>query len=125
MIIIRAEDGVGHASDGGNRSAGVATPARGASGVSVICQEQQPGGQGPLHLHDREEVIYLLRGQLRVMQGEHSAELAAGDTAIIPAGEAHQIHTMGAEPAAWLLIAAAGVRFFRPDGEEVRPEWAA
>ncbi|KAB8145537.1 cupin domain-containing protein [Chloroflexia bacterium SDU3-3] len=124
MIIIRAEDVVGQASDGGNRSGGVATPSRGASGVSVIRQEQQPGGQGPLHLHDREEVIYLLGGQLRVSQGERSAELAAGDAAIIPAGEVHQLNTIGAEPAAWLLIAAAGVRFFRVDGEEVRPAWA-
>ena len=109
---------------GGNVTSGLATPSRGAAEVSVIRQRQVPGGQNPPHLHDREEVMVMREGVVTVAVGAERFTLAAGDTLIVPPQTAHQIENTGTLEAEWLLIAPAGVRFLRPDGEESHPEWA-
>src|SRR5262249_3739923 len=56
----------------------------------------KPGGR---HFHsDTEECIYVLsgRGRTESDSGEHA--LNAGDTLLIPAGEAHVTRNTGAEP---------------------------
>ncbi len=112
------------ATPGGNSTGGLATPQHGAREVSVIVQRQEPGGGNPSHRHDREEVLLLRAGKVRLTIGDEQFALAAGDTAIVPANTLHQIENSGDTVAEWLLIAPAGVRFFRPDGEENFPEWA-
>jgi quercetin dioxygenase-like cupin family protein len=126
MIVLQNDALEFIASPGGNASAAVATPSRRAREVSVIRQRQQPGGHNPPHTHDREEVIVVLRGQVGVTIGSEDAEasLAEGDAVIIPAGAPHQIANRGADPAEWLLIATAGVRFFHNDGTEGTPPWS-
>jgi quercetin dioxygenase-like cupin family protein len=109
----------------GNAAGPVATPSTGAADVSVIRQRQAPGGIGPHHHHDREEVILLLAGSIAIYAGLDRAELRAGDAVVLPAGLVHQVETLGAEPAEWLLIAHAGVAFFGADGQRVSPPWAA
>jgi quercetin dioxygenase-like cupin family protein len=109
---------------GANASAAVATPSRGASEVSVIRQRQQPGGSNPPHTHDREEVMVMLLGGIDVTINAETNALTEGDTVIIPAGATHRIVNAGAEPAEWLLIAPAGVRFFHADGAEGTPPWS-
>ena len=111
-------------SPGGNSTGGLATPQHGAREVSVILQRQEPGGRNPSHRHDREEVLLVRAGAVRLTLGDEEFALAAGDTAIIPAETLHQLENRGDTAAEWLLIAPAGVRFFRPDGEENFPEWA-
>ena len=112
------------ASPNGNSTGGLATPQRGAREVSVILQRQEPGGHNPSHRHDREEVLLVRTGAVRLTLGDEEFALTAGDTAIIPAETLHQLENSGDGVAEWLLIAPAGVRFFRPDGEENFPEWA-
>jgi len=112
------------ATPGGNATGGLATPQHGAREVSVILQRQEPGGRNPSHRHDREEVLLMRAGEAQLTLGDEQFALAAGDSAIIPAQTLHQIENTGTSPAEWLLIAPAGVRFFRPDGEENFPEWA-
>jgi quercetin dioxygenase-like cupin family protein len=110
-------------SPGGNASSAIATPRHGASAVSVIRQRQEPGGHNPPHHHDVEEILLLQRGAVSITVADSTVELSAGDTLIVPALTVHQISNSGAEVAEWLLIAPAGVRFFRPDGEELTPAW--
>jgi quercetin dioxygenase-like cupin family protein len=109
----------------GNAAGPVATPSTGASDVSVIRQRQSAGGIGPHHHHDREEVVLLLAGSIAIHAGPGRAELRAGDAVVLPAGLVHQVETLGAEPAEWLLIAPSGVGFFGDDGQRVSPPWAA
>ncbi|MDP9471288.1 MAG: cupin domain-containing protein [Chloroflexota bacterium] len=109
---------------GGNFGLGIATPSRGASEVSVIRQRQRPGGANPAHTHDHEEVMVLLAGEVNVTVGAEPVSLRAGDTVIVPARTPHQIENKGAEPAEWLLVAPAGVRFFHATGEEGSPPWS-
>jgi quercetin dioxygenase-like cupin family protein len=109
---------------GGNFGAGIATPGRGATEVSVIQQRQAPGGSNPLHTHDREEVMVMLAGAITVAGVGEPVKLGQGDALIFPANQPHRIENTGDEPAEWLLIAPAGVRFFHESGAEGTPHWA-
>ena len=109
---------------GGNFGSGLATPSRGAKEVSVIRQRQQSGGTNPVHTHDREEVMVVLAGAVTVTVAGEAHPLGPGDAAIIPPRTPHQVENSGAEPAEWLLVAQAGVRFFHATGEEGSPPWS-
>jgi quercetin dioxygenase-like cupin family protein len=108
----------------GNFAGGVATPGRGAEEVSVIRQRQSPGAANPPHLHDREEVMIVLTGTVKVTIEKEETELSAGDALIVPANTMHRIETIGEAEAGWLLSAPAGVRFLFSDGREASPAWA-
>ena len=104
---------------------GLATPGRGTGEVSVIRQRQEPGAVGPLHLHDREEVMVQLSGSARVAVGEEVFELSRGDALIVPSDTEHRVEGVGDSGGEWLLVAPSGVRFFSPvDGREISPSWA-
>lgn len=122
-LIVRGSDVQLLATPGGNHTDSLATKGRGATEVSVILQQQEPGGQNPPHTHDREEVMVLRQGSVTVQVGEERVALAAGDTLIVPARTLHRIENTGTERAEWLLIAPAGVRFFGATGEEMVPAW--
>jgi quercetin dioxygenase-like cupin family protein len=109
---------------GGNFGAGIATPSRGATDVSVIQQRQAPGGSNPLHTHDREEVMVVIAGAVTVHGVGESVELGQGDSLIIPANHGHRIENNGNESSEWLLIAPAGIRFLHESGAEGTPPWA-
>jgi len=108
----------------GNFAGGVATPGRGATEVCVIRQKQTPGAANPPHSHDREEVMVVLSGTVRVTAEREDAELSAGDALIVPANVVHRIETTGDDEAEWLLAAPAGIRFLFADGREASPAWA-
>ncbi|HEY1011126.1 MAG TPA: cupin domain-containing protein [Herpetosiphonaceae bacterium] len=124
MILIKANQTEPIASPNGNLGAALATPSTGAAQVSVIRQRQQPGGFNPPHSHPNEEVMFQLAGTVAVHAGEERLELRAGDTLIIPAGTLHRVENRGDGEAEWLIIAAAGPRFFHESGEEAHPAWA-
>jgi len=108
----------------GNFAGGVATRGSGAGEVSVIRQRQMPGASNPPHLHDREEVMFVLSGEVRVTADGEGIGLFAGDALIVPSGTAHRIENVGGEEAEWLLAAPAGIRFMFPDGREASPHWS-
>lgn len=124
MNVIRASEISYQETPGANRTAGIATPSRGAREVSVIRQRQQPGGGNPAHTHDREEVMLVTAGSVEVRIGDDGVRLGAGDTLVIPAGTAHRLANTGDVDAEWLLIAPAGVGFFHANGERADPVWA-
>lgn len=109
---------------GGNASVGLATPSRGATGISLIRQRQAPGGTNPPHSHDLEEVMHILEGTVTVTVEGQIRTLCPGDTLIVPSRALHQIVNTGDQPAEWLLIAPSGVQFFHANGEPANPPWA-
>ncbi len=124
MQIVHARDLRLIATPNGNSGVGLATPTRGAREVSVVRQRQTPDGFNPVHTHDREEVMIQLAGAVTVAAGDTRAVLGPGDTAIIPAGTPHRVDNAGDTDAEWLIVSAAGVRFFREDGQEAHPDWS-
>ena len=124
MQIVRARDARAIETPNGNSGVGLATPDRGAHEVSVVRQRQTPGGFNPVHTHDRDEVMVLLAGAVTVAAGDTRAVLGPGDAAIVPAGTPHRVDNAGDTDAEWLIVSAAGVRFFREDGEEAHPDWS-
>ena len=125
MDILRNEDVTMLQTPNGNATGVLASPKEGATEVLVLRQRQQPGGQNPPHRHDREEVMIGIAGTVTVTVDDVPAQLSAGDTLIVPAATLHRVANTGDSPAEWLLIATAGLRFFSPTGEEIRPAFLA
>jgi mannose-6-phosphate isomerase-like protein (cupin superfamily) len=58
--------------------------------------------RAPLHRHDHEEVLFVLRGKGRMWSGDTSTPIVAGSCVFIPKGQAHAVENAGAEE---LLVA--------------------
>ncbi len=100
------------------------TPQAGSADIAVIRQIAPPGIDGPLHSHDRDEVLIMLEGALQVEANGGTIELLAGDAALLPAKTTHQLRNTGAVDAQWMIVSRADLRFFLPDGAEVpAPPW--
>ena len=123
MFVIR-DQSIPASGTPGNFTAGLATPSRGATQVSIIRQRQIPNAANPPHRHDQEEVMVQLAGIVTVTVAGEAVTLAPGDTLIVPAETVHQIVNPGDRAAEWLIVAPCGVRYFHPSGEEILPEWA-
>ncbi len=64
-----------------------------------------PGEGHSFHRHPgREEVIYVLSGQVAQWIGQDRRELEAGACALIPAGEVHASFNMGDKPALLFVV---------------------
>jgi len=121
MTIVRDGDVNMLQTPGGMETGSLASPGCGATEVLALRQRQQPGGQNPPHRHDREEVMVQMAGTATVSISDEETQLSPGDTLIVPAQAVHRVTNRGDEPAEWLLVAPAGLRFFTPDGEEIKP----
>ncbi len=123
MTVVRGAEIEMMQTPGGMATGSLASPGRGATEVLAFRQCQEPGGQNPLHMQDREEVMLQVAGTVTVTVADEQIELSAGDVLIVPAYAAHRVVNTGATPAEWLLVAPAGMRFFNPVGEEIKPAW--
>ena len=124
VTVVRHDEVQLQETPGQNRSGGIATRSRGASEVSVIRQRQMPGGDNPAHLHDREEVMIVAAGRVAVTVAADRLDLGPGDTLIVPPHTPHRVTNAGSEAAEWLIVAPAGIRFFKADGTDADPAWA-
>ena len=69
----------------------------------------QPGGGMPLHTNRVEHEQYVLRGSARVVIGEHTHDVKAGDVVFIPAGVPHAYRTTSShEPFEFLCVVPNG-----------------
>lgn len=85
----------------------------GNDGVTLGRTVIRPGERNPRHRHNTcEEVVYLLRGQLRHSVGEESVVLEAGDTLSIPGGVFHNAVNIGHEDADVIVVYSTGQRDF-------------
>ncbi len=70
-----------------------------------------PGFTNTLHSHSNaDEVIFLLRGSVRVKLGGTELAMEAGDALTIPLKVVHQIKNTGDEEAVMTLSYSSGVR---------------
>jgi quercetin dioxygenase-like cupin family protein len=72
----------------------------------------RPRHSGRKHRHaNADEVLYLIRGQVRVHAGDETQELQRGDDSLsIPAGLVHQIGNMGSDDAEMTISYSTGER---------------
>lgn len=75
-----------------------ASSSTGAERLCVIEQLCDPGTGAPPHRHDAvEEVIAVLEGRAQFFVEEDEAELAAGESVLVPAGARHGFTNVGAD----------------------------
>ena len=63
--------------------------AQGSTSLSMQHFEVEPGGVTPLHRHDVDEALLVLRGRLRVRIGDEWSLVQAGDVCLFPADTPH------------------------------------
>lgn len=104
----------------------LASPTLGASPVPLWRVEAAPGTPGPLHLIDADQVWTFTAGSARVEVGGEAADLAEGDTLVVPAGVARRF-TPGAAGFTAVVTGPAGMRASMPDAphETIDLAWAA
>lgn len=75
-----------------------------ASGVAgeelmVVSMEIEPGDYLPTHTDSNEELLLVLAGRVEAAVGDETAELAAGECAVVPEMAPHGLRNVGDEPA--------------------------
>lgn len=83
-----------------------------------------PGCATPVHRHDCDEVVTVLRGRARITIEGESTELAAGSSVVIPPNVVHDILSIGDEPLETMAtLAMAPVRVETADGLPMPLPW--
>ena len=81
-------------------------------------------GYIPLHYHDVEEVVVIIRGELEVTLGDNKQLAAAATTLVIPAGDVHGMRPAPDSCEIYLLAVFPSVEpnMFLPNGSPYT-EW--
>jgi mannose-6-phosphate isomerase-like protein (cupin superfamily) len=104
--------------------AGFAAPSRGSAELCAWRLTVAPGtvGDAP-HTLDRDEVFLVVSGAIRLAPG--GEVVAAGDAAVVPAGEGIQLSNASAGPAEVIVAIRAGFTAKTADGQAIgTPPWA-
>lgn len=102
----------------------LAGPQDGLKGMEVWMQTITAGSATPVHRHDCEEVIVVLRGSGTCMIDGEISEFGPNSTLILPANSVHQICNSGDDD--MFIIASLGmapVRVETADGELMALPW--
>ncbi|MFG3342071.1 cupin domain-containing protein [Glycomyces sp. NPDC048151] len=104
----------------------LASPGLGGAAAPVWKVEAVAEAPGPVHHIDAEQVWTVLTGTVTATVEGDSAELAAGDTLVVPADAARQF-TAGPDGFTALVIGPAGQQAYMPGKEDQRitPPWTA
>ena len=88
-------------------------------------QTLDPGTETPVHYHECEEVIVILRGSGSLSADDEVTEFGPGTTLVVPPKVIHQLINSGAEE--MFLIAGLSEtpsRVFTPDGNLMALPWS-
>jgi mannose-6-phosphate isomerase-like protein (cupin superfamily) len=98
--------------------------ADGVSGLSVWRQSFAPGAATPPHHHACDEVVMCLSGWGEVHSQGRVQRLGPDCTAVLPAGQDHQIINTGPQPLELLAVfGASPVPTCLPDGASIELPW--
>jgi quercetin dioxygenase-like cupin family protein len=81
--------------------------------LMLVEHAMEAGWAGARHSHPHDQLVYVLRGRIRVSAGGDSFEAAAGDSFVVDGGVEHQ---------AWALEASVVLDVFTPTREDYLPE---
>ncbi len=100
-----------------NRDAGVNT-------MEVWKQTMRPGAATPVHCHDCEEVIVVVKGSGTVTIEGEATEFGPDSTLILPPNAVHQIVNTGDEELFFIASLGMGpVRLKTADGQPAERPW--
>ncbi|MGE0240673.1 MAG: cupin domain-containing protein [Parvibaculaceae bacterium] len=122
MTLIRSQDTPVWDHDGW-RMTGLAAPSRGARELCTWHVRMEPGADGPPHRCDRELVVNVLEGIVRVSVDGVDTDIGAGEAFVIPANARRSISNPHKLPAVSLNAVAAGVKVERLDGIASNTPW--
>jgi quercetin dioxygenase-like cupin family protein len=122
VTLIRAKDAPVWDHDGWKMT-GLAAPSRGSHQICTWHVVMQPGADGPLHRSDRDIVINVLEGTVRVTVNGVDTDIPAGDAFVIPANSDRKVGNPFAVVAASLNAVAAGVTTIRFDDIPSNTPW--
>jgi quercetin dioxygenase-like cupin family protein len=81
------------------------------SSISLLRMLLNPRQSGRKHRHaNADEVLYVIRGSVRVHAGDQAQALQPGDSLSIPAGVTHQIENAGSDIAEMTIAYSTGER---------------
>ncbi|MGA5868385.1 cupin domain-containing protein [Streptomyces cinereoruber] len=123
MPFIRADDAIVHEIHGVRFVSYVRTDTGGRD-LAAWRGEVPAGTTGPAHVISHEEAFYVLSGRLRLTVDGESAELAAGDAAVAPAGSELAVANETDHPARMWVTTRTGLTAELPDGTTLAPPWA-
>ena len=89
--------------------------------ISVMSECTPPGGGPPLHVHSREDEIFLVvEGRLSYYADGQWTEVGVGGAVYLPKGCAHSYRNMGTAPSRhWIITAPSGFeKFFTSCAQE-------
>lgn len=89
--------------------------------VAVTLEWTPPGGGPPLHVHSREDELFLVvEGQISYFANGAWTEVGVGGVAYLPKGAAHCYRNLGRSPSRhWIITLPSGFeRFFAACAEE-------
>ena len=69
--------------------------ADGAPNFAMRLFEVEPGGHSPLHTHDGEHEVFIIKGEGAVWQEGKEVAVRAGTAIFVPPGEKHQFLNKG------------------------------
>ena len=123
MPFIRSTEAVTHEVHGA-RFVAFANPAHGSRDLCAWRTEIAAGTIGVPHTVSGEEVLHVLSGSLRFSIDGEVAELAAGDTAVVPAGARFAVDNVGDRIATAWVSTGVGLTATLADGTVMAPPWA-
>jgi quercetin dioxygenase-like cupin family protein len=121
MTVVNVRDVVTHEVHGTTFHSYI-TSADGAS----LCAWQlvvPPDQEGVIHRPDRDEVILVLTGQLKITLNGDKAPMAAGEVLLVRAGDEFRA-CGGPEGATAWVTTTPGLTATLGDGTELKPPWA-
>ncbi|MGW5634599.1 cupin domain-containing protein [Streptomyces sp. NPDC003832] len=123
MPVIRSSDAVTHDIHG-VRFVSYAAPRTGSKELCAWRGEVPPGTRAPAHTVDREEILHVLVGSLRVTVDGRTDDLAAGDTLVVNAGATLAVENPADHTALTWVTTSVGLTAELADGTVLTPPWA-
>ncbi|MGW0914357.1 cupin domain-containing protein [Streptomyces sp. NPDC002784] len=123
MPVIRSTDAVTHEIHGA-RFVSYATPRAGSKELCAWRGEIPPGTKAPAHTVNREEILHVLIGNLRITLDGTTTDITAGDTLIINPGATLAVENPADQTALTWVTTSIGLTADLPDGTRLTPPWA-
>ncbi|MBD0838089.1 cupin domain-containing protein [Streptomyces sp. TRM68416] len=123
MPVVRASEAVTHEIHGA-RFVSYATPRTGSKELCAWRGEVPPGTKAPAHTVNREELLLVLVGSLRVTLDGRTDDLAAGDLLIVNPGATLAVENPTDQTAITWVTTSVGLAADLADGTRITPPWA-
>jgi len=122
MPVVRPADATQFETHGA-RFSSYAAPSRGSSQLCAWRLDVPAGLEGVAHRPNREEVLLVLDGELRITLDGTQADLRQGDVVLVPVDSEFRVDGGPNGASAWVTT-TPGLEGVTADGSRIAPPWA-